>query len=140
MTLKPIYSNRVSILNKLKRDDGTSGSDEWFVTVVDNVAWYRNSDRTVSASGVYIGEYKTILIPFNKAYLPYDEWKNNTEGHFTVSEGDYIVLGEVTEDITAKNVVSVMKKLDKSKVCLVKSVIPREKRFGAKVQVKVEGV
>ena len=140
MTLKPIYSNRVSILNKLKRDDGTSGSDEWFVTVVDNVAWYRNSDRTVSASGVYLGEYKTILIPFNKAYLSYDEWKNNTEGHFTVSEGDYIVLGEVTEDITAKNVVSVMKKLDKSKVCLVKSVIPREKRFGAKVQVKVEGV
>ena len=139
MTLKPIYSNRVSILNKLKRDDGTSGSDEWFVTVVDNVAWYRNSERTVSNSGVYIGEYKTILIPFNTAYLPYDEWKNNTEGHFTVSEGDYIVLGEVTEDITAKNVVSVMKKLDKSKVCLVKSVIPREKRFGAKVQVKVEG-
>lgn len=140
MTLKPIYSNRVSILNKLKRDDGTSGSDEWFVTVVDNVAWYRNSERTVSNSGVYIGEYKTILIPFNKAYLPYDEWKNNTEGHFTVSEGDYIVLGEVTEDITAKNVVSVMKKLDKSKVCFVKSVIPREERFGAKVQVKVEGV
>lgn len=139
MTLKLIYSNRVSILNKLKRDDGTSGSDEWFVTVVDNVAWYRNSERTVSNSGVYIGEYKTILIPFNTAYLPYDEWKNNTEGHFTVSEGDYIVLGEVTEDITAKNVVSVMKKLDKSKVCLVKSVIPREKRFGAKVQVKVEG-
>lgn len=140
MTLKLIYSNRVSILNKLKRGDGTSGSDEWFVTVVDNVAWYRNSERTVSNSGVYIGEYKTILIPFNTAYLPYDEWKNNTEGHFTVSEGDYIVLGEVTEDITAKNVVSVMKKLDKSKVCLVKSVIPREKRFGAKVQVKVEGV
>ena len=140
MTLKPIYSNRVSILNKLKRDDGTSGSDEWFVTVVDNVAWYRNSERTVSNSGVYIGEYKTILIPFNKAYLPYDEWKNNTEGHFTVSEGDYIVLGEVTEDITAKNVVSVMKKLDKSKVCLVKAVIQREERFGAKVQVKVEGV
>ena len=139
MTLKLIYSNRVSILNKLKRDDGTSGSDEWFVTVVDNVAWYRNSERTVSNSGVYIGEYKTILIPFNTAYLPYDEWKNNTEGHFTVSEGDYIVLGEVTEDITAKNVVSVMKKLDKSKVCLVKSVIPREKRFGAEVQVKVEG-
>lgn len=59
--------------------------------------------------------------------------------HFTVSTGDYVVLGEVTEDITADNVVKTMQKYGEN-VCLVRHHNENYNRFGARVQLKIEGV
>ena len=92
-------------------------------------------------NGVYIGTYITVLIPFNDDYLNYREWKklDDKSGKFTMSSGDYIVLGDVEEEITAQNVVAVIKEYEGFS-CMVKHIKKPHKRFNATVQLKIEGV
>ena len=90
---------------------------------------------------MYIGTYITVLIPFNENYLPYKQWKNleDKSEKFTISSGDYIVLGDVTETVNASNIVEVMKTY-KLESCQVKHIKKPHKRFSATVQLKIEGV
>ena len=57
-----------------------------------------------------VGYIDFNAIPKNKEYRPYNEWMQDLEG-FTFSTGDYIVKGEVIEDIiTPNNIRSVIEK------------------------------
>lgn len=139
--LENIYNQRVTILNKLKRTDSKTGVDVWRKSTVDDVVWYTKSSRSAGSSSVFIGTYITVLFPFNSRYLPYMEWKKpgNQEEHFTMSSGDYIILGDVPENITANNIIKVLEQYGEN-VCQVKHHNANYKRFGARVQLKVEGV
>lgn len=139
--LKNIYNQRVTILNKLKRTDSLTGADVWYKTVIEDAAWYTKAARTASGSGVYIGTYITVLLPFHSDYKNYLDWvaENNREKYFTISANDYIVLGDVAEEITADNVVKTLQKYGEN-VCTVRSHSTQYQRYGAKVQVRIEGV
>lgn len=139
--LENIYNQRVTILNKLKRTDSKTGVDVWRKSIVDDVVWYTKSARSAGSSSVFIGTYITVLFPFNSRYLPYMEWKKpgNQDEHFTMSSGDYIILGDVPENITANNIIKVLEQYGEN-VCQVKHHNANYKRFGARVQLKVEGV
>lgn len=139
--LENIYNQRVTILNKLKRTDSKTGVDVWRKSIVDDVVWYTKSSRSAGSSSVFIGTYITVLFPFNSRYLPYMEWKKpgNQDEHFTMSSGDYIILGDVPENITANNIIKVLEQYGEN-VCQVKHHNANYKRFGARVQLKVEGV
>lgn len=139
--LENIYNQRVTILNKLKRTDNKTGVDVWRKSIVDDVVWYTKSARSAGSSSVFIGTYITVLFPFNSRYLPYMEWKKpgNQDEHFTMSSGDYIILGDVPENITANNIIKVLEQYGEN-VCQVKHHNANYKRFGARVQLKVEGV
>ena len=139
--LENIYNQRVTILNKLKRTDSKTGVDVWRKSTVDDVVWYTKSARSAGSSSVFIGTYITVLFPFNSRYLPYMEWKKpgNQDEHFTMSSGDYIILGDVPENITANNIIKVLEQYGEN-VCQVKHHNGNYKRFGARVQLKVEGV
>lgn len=141
MTLDSIYNKTVTIFNKLKRSDSTTGQDVWFKTVLNDVAWYQNSERTATANATYIGSYQTVLIPFHDEFLPYSEWKKagNQLGHYTMSIGDYIVQGEVPDTITAQNIVKTLEKYGED-VCLVKYHRVVDKRPGVKIQLKIQGI
>ena len=131
----------MTILNKLKRTDSKTGVDVWRKSIVDDVVWYTKSARSAGSSSVFIGTYITVLFPFNSRYLPYMEWKKpgNQDEHFTMSSGDYIILGDVPENITANNIIKVLEQYGEN-VCQVKHHNANYKRFGARVQLKVEGV
>lgn len=139
--LKDIYNETITIFNKLRRDDSITGRDVWHKTVIHNAAWYTDSARSAGGSAVYIGSYITILIPFENNYLPYIEWKKPgmQDGHYTMSLSDYVVKGEVTESITADNIVKTLEKYGED-VCLVKHHNELHNRFGATVQLKIQGV
>lgn len=139
--LKNIYNQRVTILNKLKRTDSLTAKDVWYKTVLDDVAWYASAERTATSSAVFIGTYIKVLIPFHNEYLPYIQWKEtgNQDENFTMSLGDYIILGDVPEEITADNVIKTIQKYGDN-VCQVKHFQENHKRFGAFVQLMVEGV
>lgn len=141
---KNIYNQTVTILNKLKRADIDGGTvDVWYKHTVDNAVWYEDSARNSGGNGVYIGTYITVLIPFNDDYIDYRKWKKlsseERSAKFTMSSGDYIVLGDVVEEIDASNIVAIMNEYGAEK-CLVKHVKKPHKRFNATVQLKVEGV
>ncbi len=139
--LTNIYNETVTILNKLKRTDSFTGKDVWYKTVLSDAAWYSNVERTATNSSVFIGSYIKVLIPFHDNYLSYEDWKNpgNPDAHYTMSVGDYIVRGEVLEDITADNIVKVMQNYGED-VCLVKYRRELHDRFGASVQLEVQGI
>jgi len=139
--LEHIYNETITILNRLRRADYNGKVDLWYKTVLHDVAWYTASARSAGGSAVYIGTYITILVPFNDKYVPYMEWRNaeNRGELFTISNNDYIIKGVVPEEITAENVVSVMQKYGED-VCLVKHHNENHNRFGAKVQLKIQGV
>ena len=139
--LEDIYNQTVTILNKLKRTDSETNLDEWHKTVLNNVAWYTDSARSAGGSSVFIGTYITVLIPFNDKYLPYLEWRElkNKEEYFTISTGDYIILGDIAETFDASNIVKAIEKYGEN-VCLVRHHNAAYNRFGSKVQLKIEGV
>lgn len=141
--LEHIYNETITILNKLRRTDNDGKTDLWYKTVLHNVAWYTDSARSAGGNAVYIGTYITILVPFNERYVPYINWKkidvSERGDFFTISNNDYIVKGLVTEDVTADNVVSVMQKYGED-VCMVRHHNENHNRFGAKVQLKIQGV
>ena len=140
--LSNIYNQTITILNKLRRTDTEDGSkDEWYKTVLTDAAWYTDSARSAGNHDVYIGTYITILLPFHDEYYDYIEWKKlkDKSSAYTVSNGDYIIRGTVDEDITADNVVKVMENYGE-RVCYVRHHNANYKRFGATVQLKIEGV
>lgn len=139
--LKNIYNQTITILNKLKRTDSLTNVDVWYKQVINDAAWYTNSERDVTNNGVYIGTYTTVLIPFHNNCLEYSDWKKpgNQIGNYTISTGDYVILGIVTEDVNANNVIEVVKRYGEN-VCVVKHHRRLDIRFGAKVQLRIEGV
>lgn len=136
--LQNIYSQEITILNKLKREHTRNKLEEWYKTKLNNAAWYNSSERTVDTNGVAISSYYKVLIPMNSSYLDYSDWRENAAACFTLSVGDYIVLGNLTENITPNNLLAILKMYDN--VCQVKSITKVHSRGGAKVKLKVEGV
>lgn len=136
-----IYSETVTFLNKLHRKDSFVNKDIWFKTIINDAVWYTDSARAAGSNAVYIATYITVLVPFHDEFLSYIDWKlpGNQDGHYTMSQGDYVVRGIVTEDVTADNVVEVMKGYGED-VCYVRHHKETHDRFGAHVQLKIQGV
>ena len=139
--LKDIYNETITIFNKLRRNDSVTGMDIWYKTVIENAVWYTDSARSAGGQNVYIGSYITILIPFENNYLPYIEWKKPgmQDGHYTMSLSDYVIRGLVEEEVNANNIVKTLEKYGED-VCLVKHHNELHDRFGATVQLRVQGV
>lgn len=105
--LLPNFDYTITILNKLKAVDNDTKLDVWKKTVIKNCSWSTQAVRSVSGSNVLLGSAYIVQIPKDERYQPYNQWKENTAG-FTVSVGDYIIKGEITEDVTASNVLKIV--------------------------------
>lgn len=139
--LENIYNQSVTILNKLNAKDSPTHRDIWYKTVIPNVVWYTDSARSAGNHDVFIGTYITVLVPFNEKYVPYIEWKlmENRGEYFTISMSDFIIKGIVEEEVTAETIVKVTEKYGED-VCLVRHHNANYNRFGARVQLKIQGV
>ena len=105
--LTPTFTETITLLNKLDAKDSTSGMDEWKSTVLHNCAWSEKAVRSVQGNVVSVGRSIIVRIPASPDFRPYSEWKDGMDG-FTLSTGDCIVRGEISEKVTADNVKSVM--------------------------------
>lgn len=142
MEIKDIYTKTITILNKLNRKDSATGLDVWYKSVIKNASYYTEKTTNVSGTNVSMGQTFKVLIPFNDNYLNYAEWKKagKQTGHFTISQGDYIVLGEIEEtQITPNNIQSIRQKYEPN-VCDVRFFTELNDRGGATVQLRIEGV
>jgi hypothetical protein len=136
-----IYNQTVTLLNKLRQQDSVTKVDVWHKTIITDAAWYTDSARSAGGQSVYIGTYITVLIPFHDEYIPYLEWRKAgmQEGHYTISNGDYVIKGIVTEEITPNNIVKTLQNYGED-VCLVRHHKTAHNRFGATVQLRIQGV
>ena len=135
-----MYDKTITICNKLKKIDSGEGTttDTWIKTVLTGVEHYQKTVRTMSGNTVSVGVATIVLIPFNKGYLPYDQWKLDTSLGFTVSAGDIVFLDmELSEEPTSANITS-LKTQYGGIAC--KSINIIKKNGIALVEVKIEGV
>lgn len=108
--LDALYHDTVTIINRLDAKDAGVSSDVYKVTVLHDCMWIADDAETVTGTGtVDIGTTFKVQVPKTADYRPYHQWKNDQEG-FTVRAGDYVVLGEVTEEVTASTVKKVVAK------------------------------
>lgn len=110
-----IYDDTITVINKLDARDAALASDAYYKTVLTGCMWSDSSTRTVSTDGtVSIATSHRVQIPEHDKYLPYREWMKpeNRDSHFTVREGDYIVFGDVTEDVTPSTVRNIVKQYE----------------------------
>ena len=100
------WDKTVTIYNKVV--DPTTQRISWYSTVVTNCFWkyvntlYNMGRYGMSTVGVQL-EVKNVVcrIPKDERYVDkraWDELKDKS-GHFTLANGDIIVLGEVTDTI-----------------------------------------
>lgn len=102
-----IYDATVTLINKLDAKDAALASDAYYKTVLHGVMWSDSTTRTVGSDGtVSIATSHNVQLPDFERYLPYREWckAENRQDCFTVREGDWVVLGEVAEEVTSSTV------------------------------------
>ena len=99
--LDAIYNETLTIVNRLDARDSDSKQDAYFKTVLHGCMWSAQSTRTVQQDGtVSIGTVHRVQIPASDDYLPYREWSKSPRG-FTIRQGDFVVRGEVAEELDA---------------------------------------
>lgn len=110
----PTWTHTVTVLNKRAGRDSADYLDSWKKTVLTDCFWAGKqtrgqSGRMTSSAEVNEGASYVLRVPRAPEYRPYREWKVDMEG-FTFSPGDYIIRGEVAEEITPETVQAVVEK------------------------------
>lgn len=108
----PTWACTVTVLNKRDGSDSPDHLDTWKKTVLSGCFWAGQQTRGRSgrmSSAVEIDEGASYLlrVPQSQEYRPYRDWKDSMEG-FTFSPGDYIIRGEVLEEVTPETIWSVV--------------------------------
>lgn len=125
----------ITIANKLKKQDSTTGLDVWYKTYVDAIV-KTDKVETVVGTEVSMGNTHTILIPFSDKFVHYKDWTDR-DNTYTMSQGDIIFFDKVEEEITPTSIVQLKKSYE---FCEIRSIEEREKKYGTKVQLRVSGV
>lgn len=131
----------ITLLNKLKRKDSITNLDIWYKTVIQNCVYKKNKISNVTGSVVSMGQEFTILIPFTGRYIPYNEWKKleDKTGVYTLSTQDVIILGEVTEEVTDKNIIQIKNDYEPN-TCEIRSIEQVDQKLSVKFEFRVGGV
>lgn len=110
--LGQIYDDTITVINILDSSDSLLKQDMPYKTVIPHCMWSDKPQRTVGTNGtVIIGTVHQVQIPESENYMPYREWRKheNRKDAFTLQPGDYIVRGEVTEELDATNLRKTLK-------------------------------
>lgn len=131
----------ITLLNRLKRKDSITNTDVWSKTVIQNCIYKKDRITGVDGKVVSMGQQFTILIPFTGKYVTYNEWKKleDKTGFFTLSNQDVIILEDVAEDVTDKNITQI-KQDHEPNTCEVRSIEQVIKRNGVNFEFRVGGV
>lgn len=108
----PTWVHTVTVLNKRAGRDSADYLDSWKKTVLRDCFWAGKqtrgqAGRMASSTEINEGASYVLRVPQAPEYRPYREWKGDMAG-FTFSPGDYIILGEVAEEITPETVQAVV--------------------------------
>lgn len=131
----------ITLLNKLKRKDSITNLDIWYKTFIQDCVYKKDKISNVTGSVVSMGQEFTILIPFTGKYISYNEWKKleDKTGVYTLSPQDIIIFGEITEEVTDKNIVQIKNNYEPN-TCEIRSIEQVEKKLTVNFEFRVSGV
>ena len=129
--LKNLYSRKITVLNKIDGKDNDTGVDIWKKTEVNDVEIKRVENRVFSGKEVYTSFDYEVMFSNIENYVAYKDLVQNTSyiDTFTLRTGDYIVFSTFDEEVTSKNITSILKDFEDD-VIKVKNVYkPKETAF-----------
>ena len=131
----------ITLLNRLKRKDSVTNTDIWYKTVIKDCVYKKERVTNIDGTTVSVGQQFIILIPFSNSYVPYKDWAKleDKTGLYTLNMGDIIVLDEVNEDVTDKNVITIKNDYTPYS-CEVRSIEEVANKLCVKYQFKIGGV
>ncbi|MEG2039438.1 MAG: hypothetical protein RRZ73_06895, partial [Oscillospiraceae bacterium] len=75
-------------------------------SILFNNTFVSRTSRTVLGTTVNIGGNYIVRIPKNERYKPYDIWLKDTSQGFTLSVGDIVIKGEISETVITSSTVN----------------------------------
>lgn len=93
------WNTTITVFNKY--EDPTSRQITWYKTVLTDCFWKNTGNKIVVGETTLDTNATLCRIPLHPAFLEKYEWNNtqNKSEHFTLSAGDILVRGEVTDEI-----------------------------------------
>lgn len=93
------FNDTITIFNRLKKSNGII---EYNKILIKNALWFDGVSSTIQKTGLVDLNAKTIYVPRKQAFsatfiLPesYERLESGA-GYFTINNGDYIGLGDIT--------------------------------------------
>lgn len=97
------YVHTITLYNRIKAADSPDKKEYWRKTVLHNCFWKSVVNTGFSGTEASVRNTYVVRVPQDKRYLPYAEYVKSPDGHFTVSQDDIVILGEIAEEITGEN-------------------------------------
>lgn len=139
--LTPTFNKTITVLNKLAAKDSATGKDVWYKTVLTDCSFMGDVVRNATGNTVGVGNAYVCRIPKNDNYLPYSEWRNNRDGHFTLNVGDYVFLGTLAEtEIPTPNTIQAIYQAHKDTAFVIKAFSDNTGTIGMLQHYRVDGV
>lgn len=107
--LSSLWTDTITVVNKLPARFNESKKDMYFKHVLQNCNWHSVSQRKINNFDALSAISCVVQIPYQQEYVPYSKWVYEQQG-LTFCVGDYIFLGEITDEINCDNIVSVVLK------------------------------
>ena len=97
------YIHTITLYNRIHAVDSEDRKEHWKRTVLHNCFWKAQVNTGFNGTQASVQNTYAVRIPKDDRYLLYAEYKNSPEEHFTVSQGDIVICGECTEEITGES-------------------------------------
>lgn len=98
--MNPNYVHTITLYNRIKAVDAADKKEHWAKTVLHDCFWKSQINTSFTGTQASVSNTYVVRIPQDSRYVPYAEYVNNPEGHFTASQEDIVILGECLDDIT----------------------------------------
>ena len=94
------YIYTITLYNRIQAADSEDGKEHWKRTVLHNCFWKSVINTGFNGTQANVQNTYVVRIPESKRYLTYCEYAKSPKACFTVSQGDIVIKGECTEEIT----------------------------------------
>lgn len=100
--MNPNYIYTITLYNCIKAKDSVDKKDTWQRTVIQNCSYKAKEAVVQDGEGLSKANTYTVRIQESAAYRKYQDYCREPEGHFTISSGDIVILGECMDEINEK--------------------------------------
>lgn len=97
------YTHTITLYNRIQAAGREDKKERWEKTVLSGCFWKAITNTDFNDTQANVQNTYVARIPQDNRYLPYSEYIKTPKGHFTVSQGDIVVFGECTEEITGQS-------------------------------------
>ena len=96
------YVHTITLYNRIRAADRQDKKEHWRRTILRNCFWKAATNTSFGDKEANVSNTYVVRIPQDARYVPYHAFVKPPDGHFTVSQGDIVVHGECSDEITGE--------------------------------------